>query len=136
MSSDVADRSPLPLLFVRSLSNLSGCPIINIRSCLQDMKLSLIGPMTCHPLTRFHYSKILTFLCHDYGSFSNISAVDWVGVCIGKFLINLGVRNIFDAKLTWSGSMFMSGWLYVSVHYYKRFNFNGLKSAHSETGTE
>jgi hypothetical protein len=45
-----------------------------------------------------------------------------VGVVIGKFLIDLGVRNIFDTKLTWSESMLASGWLYVSLNYYKRFN--------------
>ena len=31
---------------------------------------------------------------------------------IGKFLIDLGVRNIFDTIHTWSG------WLYVLLHYY------------------
>ena len=38
ISSDTAVRSLIPLLFLRSLSS----PIINIRSCLQDLKLSLI----------------------------------------------------------------------------------------------
>jgi len=46
-----------PLLFLRSLSILSGCPTISIRICLQDMKLSWIGPMVYHPHTGFHYSK-------------------------------------------------------------------------------
>jgi len=79
MSSDVADRSLLPLLSHRSLSVLSGCPIINICSCLQDMKLLWIGPLAYHPLTRFHYSKILNYLCDDYGSFSTISGMDFGG---------------------------------------------------------
>jgi len=35
-----------------------------------------------------------------------------------KFLIDLGVRNIFDTKLVCSGSMLASGWLYVLLHYY------------------
>jgi len=35
----------------------------------------------------------------------------WVGVGIGKFLIDLGVGNIRDTKITWSGSMLTSGWL-------------------------
>jgi len=39
ISSDTAVRSLIPLLFFRSLSS----PIINIHSCLQDLKLSLIG---------------------------------------------------------------------------------------------
>jgi hypothetical protein len=34
-----------------------------------------------------------------------------VGVGIGKFLIDLGVRNILDTKITWSGNMLVSGWL-------------------------
>ena len=79
MSIDVADRSLLPLLSHRSLSVLSGCPIINICSCLQDMKLLWIGPLAYHPLTRFHYSKILNYLCDDYGSFSTISGMDFGG---------------------------------------------------------
>ena len=29
----------------------------------------------------------------------------WVAVGIGKFLIDLGGTNIFDTKITWSGSM-------------------------------
>jgi hypothetical protein len=28
----------------------------------------------------------------------------WVGVGIGNFLIDLGVRNILDTKITWSGA--------------------------------
>jgi len=39
ISSDTAVRSLIPLLFLSSLSS----PIINICSCLQDLKLSLIG---------------------------------------------------------------------------------------------
>ena len=39
ISSDTAVGSLIPLLFLRSLSS----PIINIHSCLQDLKLSLIG---------------------------------------------------------------------------------------------
>ena len=39
-------------------------------------------------------------------------ALIWVGVGIGKLLIDLGVRNILDTKITWSGNMLMSGWLF------------------------
>ena len=73
---DVADSCVLPLVFLSSLSILSGCPIINICSCYQYTKLSWVGPMEYHPYTGFHYSKLLTYLCHDYGSFSNISGMD------------------------------------------------------------
>jgi hypothetical protein len=37
--------SLLPLLFLRSVSIWSGCPVINIRRCHEDMKLSWIGPI-------------------------------------------------------------------------------------------
>jgi len=40
----------------------------------------------------------------------------WVGVGIGKFLIDLGFRNFFNTKLTWSRSMLVPGWLSVSLH--------------------
>jgi len=34
-----------------------------------------------------------------------------VGVCIGKFLIDIGVRNILETKITWSGNKLVSAWL-------------------------
>jgi hypothetical protein len=66
----------LPLLSLGSVSILCGCPIINICSCHEDMKLSWIGPMSYHPHTRFHSSKLLTHLPYDYGTFNNISGMD------------------------------------------------------------
>jgi hypothetical protein len=40
-----------------------------------------------------------------------------VGACIGKFVIDLGFRNIFNTKTTWSGSVLTSGWLFVLYHH-------------------
>jgi len=37
----------------------------------------------------------------------------WVAVGIGKFLIDLGGKNIFDNKITFFGSILTSGWLVV-----------------------
>jgi hypothetical protein len=54
--------------------------------------------MAYNPHTRFYYSIILTYLSYDYGSFRNICGIALVGVDIGKFLIDLGVRNILDTK--------------------------------------
>ena len=36
----------------------------------------------------------------------------WIslGVGIGKFLIDLGVRNVFDTKITWCGIVLTAGW--------------------------
>jgi len=56
-----ADNCLLHLLFLSSVSILSGCPVINIRSCHEGM-LSWIGPTTYHPHTRFQYSKLQTYL--------------------------------------------------------------------------
>jgi len=39
-------------------------------------------------------------------------ALIWLGVGVGKFLIVLGARNIYDTKFTWSGSMLVSGCLF------------------------
>jgi len=61
-SIHTADNCLLPLLFLRSLSILSGCPVFNIRSCHEGMKLSWIGPTTYYPHTRFHYSKLCNYL--------------------------------------------------------------------------
>jgi hypothetical protein len=81
---DVADSSVLPLLFLKSLCILLGCPIINICSCYQYGKLSWVGPMEYHPHTGFHYSELLTYLCYDYSSFSNISGMDLGGSGVGS----------------------------------------------------
>jgi len=83
---DVADSSVLPLLFLKSLCILSCCPTINIRSCHQDRKLSWVGPMEYHLHTGFHYFKLLTYLSHDYSSFSNISGLDLEGNVYGQVL--------------------------------------------------
>jgi hypothetical protein len=37
-------------------------------------------------------------------------ALIWVGVGIGKFLIDVHVRNILDTKFTWFGNVLVSGW--------------------------
>jgi hypothetical protein len=75
---DIADSCELPLLFLKSLSILSGSPIINIRNCHQYRKLSYVGPMEYHPHTGFQYCKSLIYLCHEY-SFSIISGIDFGG---------------------------------------------------------
>ena len=76
---DIADSSLLPLLFLKSLSILSGYPAINVCNCHQDRSLSRVGPMRYHPHTGFHYSKVLTYLSHDYVIFINISGMDLDG---------------------------------------------------------
>ena len=45
-----------------------------------------------------------------------------VGVDIGKFLIDLCVRNIFHKKFTWSGNMLVCGWLSVALRYYNELS--------------
>ena len=72
---DIADSCVLPVMFLRFLSS----PIVNIRSCLQDLNLSWIGPMEYHPHSGFHYSKLLKYLCYDYGMFINISGINLDG---------------------------------------------------------
>jgi hypothetical protein len=47
----------------------------------------------------------------------------WVGVVIGKFVIDLGFGNFFNTKTTWPGSMLSSGWLVVLFHYNIGLNF-------------
>jgi hypothetical protein len=103
---DIADSSVLPLLFLRSLSILSGCPTINIHSYHQYRKLSWVGTMEYHPHTEFHYSKTLTYLSYDCGSFINISGMDLGESGYGQ------VPNLhFQHKITLSGNMVTSGWL-------------------------
>jgi hypothetical protein len=98
ISIDVADSSLLPLLFLRSLTIFSGFHIISTCVGHQEMKLWWIGPMTCHPHTRFRYSKLLTYLFHDYGSFSNISGMDLGESGYRQILIRLCVNNILAMK--------------------------------------
>ena len=75
----IVDSSLLPLLFLRCLSILSDCPVINIHRCHEDMNFYSIGPMAYHPHTGSDYSNLLTHLCHDYSSSSNISGMDLHG---------------------------------------------------------
>ena len=49
-------------------------------------------------------------------------ALIFVGVGIGKLLIDLGLRNILDTIITWTGNMLVSGRLSVSLHYYNGLN--------------
>jgi len=42
--------------------------------------------MEYHPHTGFHYCKLLTYVCHDYSSFSNISGMDLGGSGYGQVL--------------------------------------------------
>ena len=122
ISIDVADSSLLPLLFVSSLSILSGCPIINICGGHQDMKLWWIWPMAYHPHTGFYYPKLLTYLSHDFCSFSNISGMDLNGSGYRQILIWLCVKNILAKKSKCSGCMLASGWLTVSLRSCNRLN--------------
>jgi hypothetical protein len=46
----------------------------------------------------------------------------FVGVGIGKFLIDLRGKNIFDTKIAWCGSVLTCGWLTVSLHYSNGLN--------------
>jgi hypothetical protein len=46
----------------------------------------------------------------------------WVGVDIGKFLIGLGGKDIFDTKITCSGGVLTSGWLAVCLLYNNGLN--------------
>ena len=56
------------------------------------------------------------------GGLEIFQALIWVGVRIGKFFIDIGVRNILDTIITWCGNMLVSGWLAVLLHYYNRLN--------------
>ena len=49
-------------------------------------------------------------------------ALIFVGVGIGKLLIDLGLRNILDTIITWTGNMLVAGRLSVSLHYYNGLN--------------
>jgi len=76
LSIHTAHNSLLPLLFLRSVSILSGCHIISICGYYQNRKLSWIGRMAYHPRSGFHYYKLLTYLCHGYNSCSKFQA--WI----------------------------------------------------------
>jgi hypothetical protein len=96
-----ADNSLLHLLFLKSVSILSGCPITNVRCCHEDTKLSCIGPCAYHPRTGFRYCKLLTHLLYDCGSFSNISGMD-LDVCgYRKCLIFMHIRHMVRLFELW-----------------------------------
>jgi gamma-glutamyl-gamma-aminobutyrate hydrolase PuuD len=72
-------RHSFTLLFLRSVSILSCCPIINICGGHKDLKVLCVGRVASHPHTGFHYCKLDTLLSYGYGSFSNISVMDLGG---------------------------------------------------------
>ena len=53
----------------------------------------------------------------------------WVEVLIGKFLLDLCVKNILARKSTCSGCMLAPGWLNVLLHSEMVGIYNGLKRA-------
>jgi len=68
-------------------------------------------------LDRWNIMHILSFITPNFlpiclmimSALSIFQPCIWVGVGIGKFLNDLGVRNIFNTKITWSGSMLAFG---------------------------
>jgi len=97
---DVADSFVLPLLFLRSLSGLSGCRIINICVAHQDVKLRLIGPMVYRLYTGFHYCKLVTCLM-IMSALAIFQAWIWVGFGIGKFLFVCSKTLAMKIKIFW-----------------------------------
>jgi hypothetical protein len=67
--------SLLHLLFMRSVSILFGCPVINIRSWHEDMKLSWLDPLHIIHILGSSTSNFLS-ISYGYGSFNNISGMD------------------------------------------------------------
>ena len=72
-SIHTADNWLLPLLFLRSVSILCACPVINIRSCHEGMKLSWIGPTTYHHIQGFITPNFVT-ISYDLWSFNLLNA--------------------------------------------------------------
>ena len=64
-----------------------------------------------------HYIHILSFITPNFlckyllimAALAKFHSLIWVGVGIGKFLIDLDVRDIFFTKITRSVSMLTSG---------------------------
>jgi hypothetical protein len=85
---DIRDSLLLPLLFLRSLSTLSDCHIINMHPCHQDIKLSWIGPNTyiIHILSLI-IPNFLPNCVMNMAALSIFQAWVWVEVAIGMFLL-------------------------------------------------
>jgi hypothetical protein len=122
LSIQTADNCLLPLLFFRCLTILSGCHIFNICFGHQDMKLWWIGPIAYHPHTGFYYSKLLTYLSHDYGRFSNISGMVLNGSEYRQIPVWLCIKNILAMESTHPGCMLASRWLTVSLRSHRGLN--------------
>ena len=124
ISINVADLSLLHLMFLRSLSILSGYPIINIFGCHQDTKL-WIGHMAHHKhILGFITPNILPICLMIMAALAMCQALMWLGVGVGKFLIVLGARNIFDKNnMIWEhAGIWLAGWLSVSLNYWNGLN--------------
>jgi len=132
-SVDLADSCLLlPLISLRCLSVSSGCRIINICVGHQDVNLWCSGPMAYHPHTGCQYCKLLTYLSHDCGSFSNISSLGLGGSAYGHVLSWHMFKNILAMKSTCSGCMLVSDWLPVTLCSGKGLNVIMVWNGHVE----
>ena len=109
---DVGDSSVLPLLFLRSLSILSGCRVINIHSCFQYRKLSWWNIIH---ILGFITPNFLPICVMTVAALSIFQAWIWMRVDIGNFLNDLGVRNIFDTKLHGLGTCLCLAGCFVAI---------------------
>jgi len=85
MSIDVADSSLLLLLFLRSLSTLSDCHIINIRVGHLDMNLMIDWTHIIHVLG-YITPKFLPISLMIMAVLAVFQAWIWLEVCVAKFL--------------------------------------------------
>jgi len=120
MSINVADSSLLPLLFLTSQNILSGCPIINTCGCHQDLNCCEFDPWHIIHVIGFITPYLLHICLMIMAALAMFQALIRVGVVIGKFLIDLGVRNILDTRITWSGNILVSVRLAVCLFHWTR----------------
>ena len=69
----------LGLCFLYCFSGLSALLLLTYAVVCKFWSCHELGCMECHPHTGFHYSKLLTYVCNDYSSVSNISGINFDG---------------------------------------------------------
>jgi len=114
ISINVSKSSLLRLLL---LTSLKFCQALLLLTCVVATK---IWSCESDPWYRIHMLAFVTpnFLpiCLIIVAASAIfQALIWVGVVIGKILIDLGFRNISDTKITWSWNVLVSVCLFSCI---------------------
>jgi hypothetical protein len=85
----------LPLLFVRSVSVMSGCPIINIVVATKILSYPELDPWNTIHILGFITPSFKPMCVIIIAALATYQALIWLGVSIGKCVTSIQIRHTF-----------------------------------------